>query len=343
VAPIVRFNRMLKDRLFWGRKTDSFTLQWHLTNDCPFHCRHCYDRSERSPLGLADALKVLADFQNFCARQRVAGHISLSGGDPLWYPDFWGLYQAIAEAWIPMSILGNPISRAEVGRLIEIQMPVYYQVSLEGLPDFNDRIRGRGHFDQVIQFLAVAKEQRLRTHVMLTLHDGNRDQVLPLGEQLRGLTHRLSFNRLAQVGEATGLTVPDKTAYAAFARQYLAARRDNPVLGLKDGLLNIPLHQRGRRLFGGCTGYGCGAAFNFVALLPNGEVHACRKFASLLGRAGVESLDTIYHSRVAKQYRHGSEACGRCRLRQVCGGCMAVVHGQGGEVFVDRDPQCFKE
>ena len=29
--------------------------------------------------------------------------------------------------------------------------------------------------------------------------------------------------------------------------------------------------------FGGCTGFGCGAAFNFMAVLPDGEVHACRK------------------------------------------------------------------
>ena len=332
---------MLKDRLFGGRKTGTFTLQWHLTNDCPYHCQHCYDRSERSQLPLADSLRVLADFQNFCTQKQVTGQISLSGGDPFWYPHFWELYQAIADAWIPISILGNPVPRVQVERLIGIQMPVYYQVSLEGLPDYNDQIRGHGHFDQVIKFLAVAKELRIRTHVMLTLHDANRDQVLPLGEQLRGLTHRLSFNRLSQVGEAASMPVPDKTDYATFANQYLAARRNNPILGLKDGLLNIPLQQRGRRLFGGCTGFGCGAAFNFMALLPNGEVHACRKFPSPLGNIWAKNIDTIYHSHEAQQYRHGSKACRSCHLRRVCGGCMAVVHGQGGQIFLDRDPQCF--
>jgi hypothetical protein len=37
-------------------------------------------------LELAVSLKILAAFQGFCARHRVVGHISLSGGDPLWYP-----------------------------------------------------------------------------------------------------------------------------------------------------------------------------------------------------------------------------------------------------------------
>ena len=332
---------MLKDRLLGGRKTGRFTLQWHLTNACPFHCGHCYDRSGRAELELAESLKILTDFQDFCARHRVLGQISLSGGDPLWYPGFWDLYQAIADAWIPVSILGNPISPAMLMRLVEIQLPHYYQVSLEGLPDYNDRIRGRGHFDQVLGFLSTARELRLRTHVMLTLHDGNLDQVIPLGEALRGLTHRLSFNRLSQVGEAATLTVPDPAAYAAFTAHYISARKSNPILGLKDGLLNIHLRRRGGRLFGGCTGCGCGAAFNFVAVLPDGEVHACRKFPSLLGNLRDDSLDTIYASHAAKQYRRGSTSCRACRLHHVCGGCMAVVHAHGGNVLHDRDPQCF--
>jgi len=30
-------------------------------------------------------------------------------------------------------------------------------------------------------------------------------------------------------------------------------------------------------------------------------------------------------------------------LRNVCGGCLAVTFGQGGDVFADRDPHCFYE
>ena len=49
----------------------------------------------------------------------------------------------------------------------------------------------------------------------------------------------------------------------------------NPILGYKDNLLNVVLHERGLAPLGGCTGFGCGAAFNFVhTILPDGEVHA---------------------------------------------------------------------
>lgn len=54
-------------------------------------------------------------------------------------------------------------------------------------------------------------------------------------------------------------------------------------MGLKDNLFNLVLAEGGEAPFGGCTGNGCGAAFNFVTLLSDGEVHACRKFPSPLG------------------------------------------------------------
>jgi radical SAM protein with 4Fe4S-binding SPASM domain len=114
-----------------------------------------------------------------------------------------------------------------------------------------------------------------------------------------------------------------------------------PVLGLKDNLLNIVYRQKGLGLFGGCTGYGCGAAFNFMALLPDGEVHACRKFPSLVGSIFEKGLGEIYDSELARRYRTGPLACRSCDLRPVCRGCSAVIFGSGLDPFRDRDPFCF--
>ncbi|MCC6124955.1 MAG: selenobiotic family peptide radical SAM maturase, partial [Pirellulales bacterium] len=311
---------MIRERWFFGRKTKIFTLQWHLTNACPHRCRHCYDRTGRAELGLDRSLAALADLAAFCRKKRVAPRLSLTGGDPLCYAHFWELLEAIARADIPYSILGNPLDAKTIRRLIEIRPPTYYQVSLEGLREHNDAIRGAGHFDRAMDFLRAARCRGLTTHVMLTLTRANLEQVLPLGETLRGLTERFTFNRLAAVGEAVGLEVPEKRQFAEFLMRYLAASRTNPVLGFKDNLFNIVRSHFRRRLFPGCTGHGCGAAFNFVALLPDGEVHACRKYPSLLGNILGENLEQIYDSPTARRYRAGVQACRGCRLRNACGG-----------------------
>jgi selenobiotic family peptide radical SAM maturase len=332
---------MLRDRWFLGRAARDFTLQWHLTNACPFHCRHCYDRSDRRELPLEEARRVVADLRAFCRARRVSPQISLSGGDPLLCSYFWTLYEEIAAAEIPVSILGNPIGPENIEQLLRIRRPTYYQVSLEGLRAHNDAIRGTGHFDLVMAFLAAAWRRGLPTHVMLTLTRANLDQVAPLATELRGLTARFTFNRLAQVGEAENMALPDRSEYVAFLKSYLHARRVNPVLGVKDNLLSILPFRAGGRPFRGCTGFGCGAAFNFVALLPDGEVHACRKFPSLLGNIRQSGLAAIYDSEAARRYRAGSEACRRCRLRRCCGGCLAVSYGQGLAPLEARDPHCF--
>jgi selenobiotic family peptide radical SAM maturase len=332
---------VIRERWFRGRTTRVFTLQWHLTNACGYACRHCYDRSERQQLPCAEALAVLADFRRFCRLRRVRPQVSLSGGDPLLYQGFWELYRAIAEARVPLSLLGNPVDGRTLEELLRIRAPDYYQVSLEGLRDHNDSIRGPGHFDRTLEFLRQARRRGLTVHVMLTLTRDNLDQFLPLAEELRGLAARVVFSRLSQVGRGADLALPSREDYTAFLRRCLAAGRGNPAIGFKDNLFNLLRSRRHLPLFPGCTGHGCGAAFNFVALLPDGEVHACRKFPSPLGNVREQGLGDLYESPAARRYRSGAAACRECRLRPRCGGCLAVTYGQGLDPFADRDPFCF--
>jgi radical SAM protein with 4Fe4S-binding SPASM domain len=145
------------------------------------------------------------------------------------------------------------------------------------------------------------------------------------------------------VGEGASLASPHPEEYRAFVREYLRARKTNPVLAVKDNLINIELEHRKQGLFGGCTGFGCGAAFNFVSLLPDGQVHACRKFPSFIGDLNRQTLEEVYHSAAARAYRRGCRECDTCRLRPVCGGCMAVACGWGLDPRRDKDPCCFME
>ncbi len=332
---------MLSDGRLFGRRAGCFTLQWHLTNACELECAHCYDRNERSELSLAAACEVVEQLSSFCQRKRVGGHVCFTGGNPILYPHFGELYQMVAERDLRITILGNPVAPRWVGNMLKIRKPDYYQVSLEGLEEHNDLIRGPGHYRRVLEFLPVLRSAGIRANVMLTLTRANLGQVLPLCEALRDKVDRFTFNRLAQVGKGAGLESPTRDEYVAFMKSYIVASRSNPVMGFKDSLFNIARHHFRRPRFGGCTGFGCGAAFNFLAVLPDGQAHACRKLPSPVGHLLDGGLEAAYDSASAQRYRNGSRACRFCRLRNVCGGCLAVTFGQGGDVFSDRDPHCF--
>jgi|GEM_PF-4661038 len=80
---------------------------------------------------------------------------------------------------------------------------------------------------------------------------------------------------------------------------------------------------------------------SYVSLLPDGEVHACRKFPSPIGDINRQSLEEIYRSAAACTYRRGCRECDGCRVRAVCGGCLAVAFGCGLDPLARKDPACF--
>ena len=321
--------------------TDAFTLQWHITQACDLHCKHCYDRSDRHPLPFDTALAILDDFYDFCHTMHVRGHVTFTGGNPLLYPNFPDIYAEAAKRGFGLAILGNPSPMDQIETLVHIQMPAHFQISLEGLEAHNDKIRGKGHFKRSLAFLDQLRELNVYSIVMLTLTRDNIHQVLPLADLLKDRVDLFTFNRLATVGEGATLLMAEPEQFRSFLQEYTAKFHENNQLGLKDNLFNILLQQENCDLFGGCTGYGCGAAFNFVALLSDGEVHACRKFPSLIGNILENRLIDIYRCELAQKYRTGSSACRECSLNMVCRGCLAITYSQGLDVFKDKDPFCF--
>jgi len=320
-----------------------FTLQWHITQACDLHCRHCYDRSQYKSLSFQQEIAILDDLEEFCISHNVHGQVTFTGGNPLLHPYFEQLYKEASDRGLSTAILGNPASRAQIERLKTVQPPAFYQVSLEGLEDHNDYMRGEGHFKKVLAFLDVLRELNVYSMVMLTLTKANMDQVLPLAEILRDRVDLFTFNRLSLIGEGANLVSVEPGKFPSFLKDYAEAVASNPCLGVKDNLLNVIYQKQKHPLFGGCTGYGCGAAFNFLALLADGTVHACRKFPSPLGSMLEQSFNDIYNSSGAKRYRQGAEECSNCRLNPVCRGCLAVSYGQGRDIFRQKDPYCFFE
>ncbi len=327
------------DRSFFAARI--FSLQWHITQACDLHCRHCYDRSQYRSLTLIQETAILDDLDEFCSSHNVHGQVTFTGGNPLLHQNFTELYQEAADRGFTTAILGNPTNRNQIERLNGIQPPAFYQVSLEGLEKHNDYMRGQGHFRKVMSFLDLLRELGVFSMVMLTLTRDNMDQVLPLAEILRDKTDLFTFNRLSLVGEGANLVSVDPEEYPGFLRSYDEVFGSNPCLGIKDNLLNIVRLEKQHPLFGGCTGFGCGAAFNFITVLADGSVHACRKFQSPLGNILDSSLSSIYHSEAAERYRRGAAECSDCSIRPVCGGCLAVAYSNGLDIFTQKDPYCF--
>jgi len=49
----------------------------------------------------------------------------------------------------------------------------------------------------------------------------------------------------------------------------------------------------------------------------------------------------IYIFTIAERYRKGAASCSGCRLRYVCGGCMAITNGADKDYFNETNSYCF--
>jgi selenobiotic family peptide radical SAM maturase len=325
-----------------GRRTPRFGLQWHITHACDLSCAHCYDRTELRATPWDDCRRVLDELEAFCRARDVTGSVALSGGNPFLHPRFFDVYEAVVDRGFAVSLLANPVTAEVVERLVAIRRPAFYQVSLEGLEEHNDCIRGPGSFRRVLELLPILDTHGIRSVIMLTLTRKNLGEVIPLARLLRGRVGRFTYNRLVQVGRGAALAVPSKEEYAEFAIHWVAEQQKDPKgLGLKDNLLNVVQRAIGQPLSGGCSGFGCGAAFNFVAVLPDGDAHACRKFPSPIGNVLTDGLAAVYDGEAARRYRRGCSACDECAIRRRCGGCLAVASAAGLDPYRERDPMCF--
>jgi selenobiotic family peptide radical SAM maturase len=349
LAPPSRIRRSPADLLGGGNAPDSYTtanwlsLQWHITNRCELHCKHCYDRSSRAEMALQDGYRVLQELAELCQSRAVLGHVAFTGGNPFLHTDFFDLYARAVYHGFGTSVLANPVSERQVAGLLKIAMPAYFQVSLEGLEEHNDSIRGAGHFRRVMTFIELLKRMGVSAGVMLTLTRDNLHHVLPLVRALGDRVDVFGFSRLAPFGSGASLALPSRDEYRSLLCDYFALARENPRLRLKENLLNLVHGALEEPPIAGCTQFGCGAAFNSFVLLADGEVHACRRLPSLIGSVYEKTLSAIYGSHAAARYRLRPDACRGCSLIAGCGGCPAVTAGLGLDPFRDRDPFCWRD
>ena len=171
-----------------------------ITNRCNLSCRHCFNRSGEGTvqeLSLADLLNVFDQVQDMGRK-----HIRISGGEPTLHPDFAAAIVAAHQRGLGVSINTHgqysPPTREWIADLpIEL-----FVISLEGLRDANDDIRGKGVFDRAVETAAWLRG--LGRAVMLGVHlrhstIGDVEGLIALAAEL-GVN--IKFSTLRPIGRA---------------------------------------------------------------------------------------------------------------------------------------------
>lgn len=332
-----------------------FVIQWHLTENCNWHCRHCYqEKNEFQDLSFKE-LKIIFNqcLELFRALHIPDGmaHITVGGGEPFLRKDFFeflGLLKKYSNS-ISLQIMTNgslitkSVAKDLVGRGVK-----KVQLSLEGLEETNDRIRGKGSFGKVINAIKILKKHKIGIRLSLTLTRLNLAEMeeaaiylKSIGVNSFGIRRYVPMGRGAQLKEYALSPLELRDYY--FARDGLKKRLDEPgkfviTYGCEDAI------------FASQTNfyyYNCGVVKGcYLAISANGDILACRRFPVILGNVFKNSLLNVYFSSAQlwnlRNLDNAHRFCKKCLYFKYClGGAKCAAFAYFKNPFTP-DPQCWK-
>jgi len=142
------------------------TITWEVTLGCNLYCDHCLSGSgpgHEMPdeLTTDQALSFIEELDEMDVFQ-----VNIGGGEPFVRSDFMRLLEELTDRNISTCISTNGTQLdQETLDALEAMEPLYLQVSMDGLREENDAIRGTGVFDQVVETLGQLEDRDIGTTV----------------------------------------------------------------------------------------------------------------------------------------------------------------------------------
>ncbi len=288
-------------------------LEVLLTDRCNLRCRHCYlGEAGSTDLSLSLLDRTLAEFAGLQGLRLL-----LSGGEPLLHPRFWEINQRLPRLPLRAVLLTNgTLVTPEAARRLAVREA---QVSLDGMREGHDLLRGRGTFDLAVAGVRRLAEAGVAVSIATMIHRGNLEEFDELERLVRDLgAGAWTVDALCPAGRLAG---QEGVAVApGVAGRYLG----------KYGF--------GGGLHGSTPGQACG--YHLAAVHPDGSVAKCGLFAEEAVGSVDEGLDRCW-ARVPHPtldelecYRVGGSACSA--LADCRGGCRFRALEEGNILSRDR-------
>ena len=334
-------------------KPRSFHLQWHITERCNFKCKHCYTEGDMKELDIRELFMVLEQYIGLIRtweldKNKGIRKLSISGGEPLLRRDFFRLLDEIhsnREMFSSVGVMsnGSTINDSVAKRLKDLGISGV-QISIDGLEENNDKIRGKGSFKKALNGIDKLVDNELPVGVSMTIHKGNVNDVEGLISLCNSIgVKSLGVSRLVPIGRGKDTRMLEPLETKKFYEKIMELKRK-----WKDKGVYLSTHCSDSLWFledKNHETHGCSAGYDSFSILPNGDVVPCRRFPVKVGNVLEKSLIDIWYTSdfLWKLRNKGNISfCKNCKLFDKCfGGARCVAYGYFNDSFAP-DPQCWK-
>ena len=312
-------------------------VQWLATYACNFKCAYCEASAglpAQNELSTQEAFAMVDDLAAMGVKR-----LAVSGGEPLVRKDIIDVMSHAHASGLKLGLVSNGYLVPKRWRDLKKFDYFLYFTSIDGLPDYHDRVRKDNSFRQVMKSLELFSSIRVQSRIINTVvHQENFHQLEKLFCLLKdsGAT-RWHLVPIMAVGRAA-----NDTLYALTGR----------MLKQLAGFIRAHTSTEFAVDFGeACTYIGCfikepignpffcGAGLTRCAVMPDGEVLGCQTVYD--NRFSEGSIRNKPFSRIWKeefsrfrQDRQVHELCTGCVHFNACqGGCWSEMALKG---------RCFK-
>ncbi len=339
-------------------------LYLETTRSCNLRCPHCMvgcndERFVRKRACQELSFEEIVELLLKPGRELGVCELGFSGGEFLLREDAMDLVRVASLLGYDIRVLSNGLlvtsdllerlKRASGGRVGMI-----FGINSITDEDLNRRTR-QADLDVTLQALELCRRHRVRRHVVVTIGRFNLDTLPATLDWL--VKHHLPFNRAPLTARNSGRAFFAENAFTRRDMEEIihpALRRHfHGYVSQTPFFLSPELHEH---VSGGesrnvtvpqnpSIGCWCGS---WIAVGPEGDVSPCSILLDELvaGNVRERSLyEIIDQSKVFQDFLDRNRLqgrCGRCRYRQVCGGCRAMAWFHSGD-YMAEDPTCFFE
>ncbi|MCK5309949.1 MAG: PqqD family peptide modification chaperone, partial [Thermoplasmata archaeon] len=311
----------------------------HLTDECNLRCKYCYrDSAEAFDNELSiEEQKGIIDQVKELGHEETDQWIVFTGGEPLLKSEMlWELASYAKEKGMSCKLVSNGllIDKEAAKKIKSLFGDV--NVSIDGLKDSHDKLRGKGNFDRAMRGIENLIEEDVKFSIGAVMTRENLDDIpnlLKLAKQINAA--KVLAAPVWITGRANSeLMLSNDEIVASFRK--LMSQAEEP--SADNVLLEI------ERFFGAreitkIRPYGCGAGVSLVSFGANGDIYPCVTMhlpAFKAGNIRNDSLKDVWdNSPVFQEFRGFSiddvPECEKCTWKRFChGACKLnayVAHG----------------
>ncbi len=306
-------------------------VKLYFTWACNLNCPFCYEKEERRKFParpFEEFLRVVDELE-----EMKVFSVTLCGGEPFAHPRCFELIDRIARAPMRFSLLSNGtlIDHATAHRLAATGRCRQVQLSLDGMREFHDALRGQGSFDATVAAIRYLQEENIRVVVNTVFSSSNYRNMLDTArflEKLGVAAYRICHvhDHSAKLPEETALPSPEQLAYVIA-----------DIAPHLDELPHMSVSSTPRRMYQTIvaappekthSNQRCETPWRALSIRPDGAIFCCENLdCGILGWMGKDRLSDVWHGeKLAAMRRHILEGvqhlrkkeCGDCRYRYYC-------------------------